>query len=202
MTHAKYKLGNKVLKIKHDENASNPREWDNLSRLIFVGTHKNLGDKHEFNSNEHYYESRQDFIERGAEHVRKYLKREEQLDVAYITPVHMYTHSGSTISTSYSGQYADRWDSGTMGFAVLTKQDIRKNWGLKRITQHYLDWAIRILESEIETLDHYIRGDVFGYVLKEDGEEIDSYWGFYGDDIKTNGILDYVGEEWAEVEEV
>ena len=201
MAHKKYKLGNKTLKIKHDDNAESPREWDNLSRLIFVGKGSHLGDKHEFNVNDHYYKSRHDFMKRGAEHVRKYLKREEKQDVAYITPVHLYEHSGTTISTSYSGQYACQWDSGTIGFAVVTKQDIRKNWGLKKVTQHYIDWAVRLMEGEIKTLDQYIGGDVYGFVLKEDGEETDSCWGFYGDNPIENGMLEHIGDEWKEVVE-
>ena len=41
----------------------------------------------------------------------------------------------------------------------------------------------RILESEIETWDTYLRGDVYGFVAEDpEGEQIDSCWGFYGDE--------------------
>lgn len=198
-----YTANGKTLKIIPDPNrgGEGPRQWDNLSRLIFVGKHKNVGDEHNFNP-ERQYESRENFMEEGAEDVRRYLKREEGLDVAYITPVHLYSHSGETISTSYGYPYNDRFDSGTCGFAVLTKQDIRKNWGIGRVTKKYLEKAIDMLEGEIKTLDQYMRGDVYGYLIEgEDGEEIDSCWGFYGDDISKNGILDYAGKEFREVVE-
>jgi hypothetical protein len=187
------KIGEYTLKIYQDGYAENPRSEDNLSRLLFVGKHKHLGDEHNFNPDGHCYSSREDFISRGATHITNYLKKEEGLDVAYITPIHMYTHDGSTISTSYSGQFADRFDSGTCGFAVLTKQDIRENWGIKRVTQDKLKNAIGILMGEVSTLDHFIQDEVYGYELLDgDGEEINSCGGFYGDNPKTNGILDEI----------
>lgn len=197
-SYKKFKLGNKTLKLKFDTDAESPRQWDNLSKLIFVGKHKHLGDAHSFDVGNGHYESRDHFMEQGAKDVTKYLKSQGE-DVAYITPVHLYEHSGSTISTSYSGQYADKWDSGTCGFAVITRQAIKENWSVGRVSKKDIAKAIDILEGEIATLDTYLRGDVFGFVLKEDGEETDSCWGFFGDDILTNGIMDHIGEEWREV---
>ena len=37
------------------------------------------------------------------------------------------------------------------------------------------------LHSEVETYDQYLRGECYGFQLYEDGEEIDSCWGFLGD---------------------
>jgi hypothetical protein len=186
-----FKIGEHTLKIYQVGHAENPRSEDNLSRLLFVGKYKHLGDEHRFNPDEHCYSSREDFISRGATHITNYLKKEEGLDVVYITPIHMYTHDGSTISTSYSGQFADRFDSGTCGFAVLTKQDIRENWGIKRVTQDKLKNAIGILMGEVSTLNHFIKDEVYGYdLLDGDGKGINSCRGFYGDNFRTNGILD------------
>ena len=38
-----------------------------------------------------------------------------------------------------------------------------------------------ILKGEVQTFDDYLQGNVFGYVVEKDGEEIDSCWGFYPD---------------------
>lgn len=183
------KAKGKVVKIVQDSCIDSPREWDNLGRMIFTGGHSHLGDKHnvDFSGG---FNSRQDFIERGEEVVRKHFK-----DVAICYPVHLYSHSGESISIDYKYPYDCRWDSGTIGFAIVTKEDIRKNWGIKRVTQKYIDHAERILRGEVETLDQYIRGDVYGFIVEdEEGNHIDSCYGFYGSDIKENGMMDYLDE--------
>lgn len=79
-----------------------------------------------------------------------------------------------------------------------------ENW--REVADHYL-------ECEMETYDQYLRGDVYGYVLtktvveqvkcphcgeviREYEEEVeeDSCWGFYGDCLEENGILDNLGD--------
>jgi hypothetical protein len=40
-----------------------------------------------------------------------------------------------------------------------------------------------IVKSEIEQYDQYLRDDVYGYVVEdENGEHLDSCWGFFGFD--------------------
>lgn len=186
----KYALpNNRTLEVTQEECAESPREWDNLTKLIFVGSHKHLGDSHDI-SFDCGFDSRQDFIEGGAKIVAKKLK-----DIAIIKAVHLYEHSGIALSTSMSGQFACRWDSGTCGFAVITKSQIRENFGVKRVTAKLIAQAEKMLEGEIETLNDYLSGNVYYFNIEnEDEEHEDSCGGFYGDDIKINGILDHVSE--------
>ena len=185
-------LGNERVRIVQDEDVETPRNWSNLSKMIFTGGHKHLGDKHEVDFDEEF-DSRQDFIERGEEIVRKHFK-----DVAVCYAVHMYKHSGESISIDYSGQYTCRWDSGTIGFAIVTKEDIRKEYNIKRVTQKYIDKCENIVRGEIKTLDQYISGEVYGYVVEDKDENvIDSCYGFFGDDIEKNGISDYLEEKYV-----
>ena len=186
------KLGNETVKIVQDGDVETPRNWSNLSKMIFTGSYKHLGDKHEVDFDEEF-DSRQDFIERGEEIVRKHFK-----DVAVCYAVHMYKHSGESISIDYSGQYTCRWDSGTIGFAIVTKEDIRKEYNIKRVTQKYIDKCENIVRGEIKTLDQYISGEVYGYVVEDKDENvIDSCYGFFGDDIEKNGISDYLEEKYV-----
>ena len=186
-----YKTATKKLEIFYDQNAESPREWDNFCQCIFTGKWKHLGDKHsiEFNGG---YSDRNDFIERGEAEVRKAIK-----DVVICKSVHLYSHSGETISTNLEGQYADRWDSGTIGFIVITKDAIRENYGVKNVTKKHIEKAEKHIGYEIETLDQYIRGEVFGFKLIdiETGNEDDACWGFYGDDNKTSGIIEHINDE-------
>ena len=192
------RAGNKILRILQDNNPDDPRSWDNLAKMIFVGKHKSLGDKHDFEF-EGSYNSRQDFIEKGEIELRKYFK-----DVAVIKAVHLYEHSGTSISTSMSYPFDCKWDAGTIGFAVITKTDIKEEFGVKRVTKELLKRAEAILDGEVETLNQYISGDVYGFELVEVSEcdkgcehetHLDSVWGFYGNDFANNGITDHFDDE-------
>ena len=63
------------------------------------------------------------------------------------------------------------------------------------------------LKNEVEIYDQYLTGDVYGFDLvkvstcdegHEHEESIDSCWGFYGSDIKENGMLDNLSSEYRE----
>jgi hypothetical protein len=184
-----FKTADKVLKIEQDCYGESPRSWDNLARVI-LASHTHIGDNHDIQFSGEY-NSREDFIETGEQEVRKQLK-----DVVICKPLHYYEHSGCGVSTSMGYPFNCRWDSGTIGFVVITKEDIRKNWGIKRVTQKYIDHADEILEGEIETLNQYLSGDVYSFTIEDlDGNHIDSCSGFYGGDHKTNGITDHIADE-------
>jgi len=179
---------NRKLKIFYDTTPSSPREWDNLTKMIFIGKHSHLGDKHDFHENHESFEAHQN-------HIAK------ELGAVYIAPIYAYIHSGMTISTK---PFGCQWDSGKLGWVVITKEAIRDCWGIKRVTQKYIEKAINQIEGEVEILDQYIKGDVYGFeVVKittcnkscEHEEHEDSCWGFYGYDIEKNGILDYLSDE-------
>ena len=76
-------------------------------------------------------------------------------------PVYMYDHSGITIRTF---PYSCRWDSGRLGYIYLTWEDIRKNYGRKRITKRLKSEVIEDLIFQIQELDDYLQGDEDEYV--------------------------------------
>jgi len=183
-------LGNKTLEIHYDDSPESPREWDNCSTLILTNGN---GDRTDFQF-AGGYKSRQDFVEQGEAEIRKHFK-----DVAVCLPVNKYSHSGVGYSTSNGYPYNCQWDSGTAGFIVVTKAQIRERLGITRVTKPIIERAAEIASGEVDTFSQWASGDVYGFILKEDGEEKHSCWGFYGSDIKTNGILDHIGQEWKEV---
>ena len=177
----KYEANNQVLTIEQDELGESPREWDNMSKMIFIGKHSGYGDAHDLHQDHNSFEDHQAFVAK-------------QLDAAWITPVYAYIHSGMTISTE---PFSCPWDSGKLGWVVLTREKIRSEYGVKRITQKTLDKAIKVAVTEIETLDQYISGDVYGFTIEdENGDHIDSCGGFYGSDPKTNGMADHLPEHF------
>jgi hypothetical protein len=83
-------------------------------------------------------------------------------------PVYMYEHSGITIRTT---PFGCEWDSGQIGYIFMSAAQARE-----------CESPYAVLEGEIETLDSYIRGEVYGYkIIDADGIEMDSLWGFIGD---------------------
>lgn len=93
-----------------------------------------------------------------------------------ILPLYLYDHSGITISTS---PFSCPWDSGQVGYAVMTKQEIDDEFEGDR------EKAEAYLRSTVKTYDDYLTGRVYGYTIKpaddnEDADEIDdSCWGYY-----------------------
>ena len=65
--------------------------------------------------------------------------------------------------------------------------------GVKRVTKKVIENVERQLQGEVEIYNQYLRGDVYEFVLEDkDKNHIDSVCGFYGSDVKTNGILDHI----------
>lgn len=102
--------------------------------------------------------------------------------------LHVYEHSGITVSSSRDITLDGRRGRAD-GLIYCTLAKAREEWG------DDLEAAYKYLEGEVETYDHYLTGQVYGYVVygppdyDEDGEEIkgtreelESCWGFNGDD--------------------
>lgn len=173
--------GSVVLKVYYDNDAENPREWDNLSKMVCFHHSYSLGDEHNYRVLDYH----------SWEDLKNAIKKDN--DVAVILPLYMYDHSGITISTT---PFSCPWDSGQIGWVYITKEDIRKEYNIKRVTKKYIEKATKILISEIKVYDDYLRGETYGFVLEKDGEEIDSCWGFYGSDFCTNGMKEQIEKEY------
>lgn len=97
------------------------------------------------------------------------------------------------------------------GNSVVVDFDYRKSEAYKNpdnkvtidkslISEVMSEMAKAHLEGEVETYTNYLEGNVYEYTLQEldeDGDEIDmdSCGGFYGDNIKENGILENLPKE-------
>jgi hypothetical protein len=172
------KANNLTLNIFQDEYADSPRNWDNLGKMVCFHRRYNLGDKHDFNSD--------DFD--GWDEFKKYLIQNEGAVV--ILPLYLYDHSGITMNTT---GFSCGWDSGQVGFIYATREQILKEYGCKKITKKIKEKVENILKGEVKDFDQYITGDVYGFeLLDENDETLDSCSGFFGYDFKENGLLEHV----------
>ena len=115
--------------------------------------------------------------------------------VAYMN-LYLYDHSGITMRCGDSNPFSCRWDSGMVGWIVISKETMKREcWNEyvldengKRIkVEHKHDgmpstysyqtrpltddtWkrrAYEFMESDVEVYDQYLTGDVYGFVLYE-----------------------------------
>ena len=175
----------RTLIVTYDDCAESPREWDNLTKMLFFGKHKHLGDKHNINADDY----------NGWNELEEAIKKE--YDVVMIKKVYAYIHSGMTISTQ---SFSCPWDSGVLGFVIITKADLRKEYNWKVLTQKRINEVYNrldnIMDGEVKVLDYYVSGDVYGFRIEDKNGDIeDSCHGFYGYDIQNNGILDYMTDK-------
>jgi hypothetical protein len=104
--------------------------------------------------------------------------------VAVLT-IYICQHGDVQLSTD---PFNDPWDSGIVGIYYTALEDIN-TLGVS------LDQVDRILRAEIEALNHWLNGDVYGVrIFDQDGEEMDACWGFFGTDWDTNGLKDFLPE--------
>lgn len=149
-------------RIEYDSCPENPRtEEDNLFTLYFSDNRYVSGDERIREGHEE-----DDFVNDS-----RYL----------VFDVYAYIHGGVALSVS---PFYCPWDSGKIGFAVISRETIEKELGWKRITSERLRKLEQAyLRSELETYTAYLNGEVFGFVVEtEDGEVLDSCWGYYDRD--------------------
>lgn len=182
------KRNGKTLKIFTDEDPIDPRENDNLTKMVCFHKRYDLGDKQT--------DYRQEAFESWDELKEEIIEKEKPL---VIKPLYMYDHSGITISTE---PFSCQWDSGQIGWVYITNKTINVCGTTINNDETFAQYKERLgkyLEGEVEEYDQYIRGDVYLFELTDEtGKTIDSCGGFFGDDWKNNGLLDNVGHEWID----
>ena len=176
------------LKVVYDEGYESPRDVnDTLGKMVCFHNRYGLGDAH--NNKISDFESWDEVCE-------SILKTYGRNNIAVIMPLYLYDHSGLSISTT---PYSCRWDSGQIGFIFATKEDVRSNFKVKRVTSKLVERTREILLAEVEEYDSYLKGEVFGFILEDlEGNEIESFWGFIGTD-SIKDMKDYIPEEYSEL---
>ena len=92
-----------------------------------------------------------------------------KLGEVYALPVFSYIHGSVQLSTT---PFSCPWDSGRSGIAIASKRDFKDEAE-----------AHRCIRSVIDEFNHYLNGDVWGYVITDEGGcELGSCWGMYGSD--------------------
>lgn len=195
--HGTTEFGEYIIKVEQDDMNESPREWDNLGTMYCWHSRYNLGDY-----NDNPYSSPNAMIHDLSglfeDELTEYLT-EEDLEKCYdaaiknhiILPLYLYDHGGITMNTT---GFSCGWDSGQVGYIVMSYENIRKEYNWKNITKKRREQIEKYLTGEVETYDHYLTGSVYWYSIEkgEDEELVDSCGGFYGYYTDDDGYM--IGE--------
>jgi len=171
-----------TIKIEYDTDPMDPRkEFHTLGTIFALCHNRTLSDD-------------------DAEDPREWTREEQDQYISL--PVYMYDHSGVLLSTT---PFSCPWDSGQVGRIYVSKEKVRKEYGWKRLSEARVDNIKECLRQEIKVLSDYMSGSVYGHIVEaEDGDVIDSCWGYYGDEeieymlLQGRKVIDYYLEREAE----
>jgi len=163
-----------TIEIYPDLDPTNPRDWDNLGTMVCFHPRYELGDPHNYTPEE----------------LIALIKSGDYLCL----PLYLFDHSGLAMSTDanrFAVWDSAGWDWGQVGYIIVSKEKIRKEYNCKRITRKIREKVLNALRAEVQAYDAFLRGEVYGYtIIDPHGEPIDSCWGFLGDP-EESGLLDY-----------
>jgi len=163
---------NVVIEIHQDEDAESPANWDNLGEITYKGHGRHVLGTEAVDDDR--------FTE---------ISRKIQTGQYIGIPVYAYVHGQATIKAAYENPFGCPWDSGWSGWVYTTREKALQEYGGKRITKSIREKVYSVLRAEVETFDQYLRGEVYGWVLKVDGEQVDSCWSYYGVDAAKSDAL-------------
>jgi hypothetical protein len=160
------KVQNLTVRIEQDtDRQETSRDWDNLGTMYCWHNRYRLGDENPYKTPEAFFES------------------EEYKQAVTVLPLGLYDHSGISmyVGTGSHPFDAGGWDSGQVGVIFVTRARVLSEYSAKRITKNLLAKVREVLAGEVKTYDQDLTGDVYGYIVEdENGQHIDSCWGFYG----------------------
>jgi hypothetical protein len=153
-------IGNYTIHIIRDFEPVNPRnEYENFGTLIVFSNRYNLSD------NDNYL---------NRQHLESYLHKNRCISL----PIYLGCYQEPKLSLDGDERYLS-------GYIFVEKEKVLKEWKTKKIIPEIEKQVLDNMKAEIETFNHYIEGNCYGYVITEENEEyeneIDSCWGFYGE---------------------
>ncbi len=187
-------FGDYTIEIEQDE-AEDPRTWDNLGTMVCFHGRYNLGDKHNYDYGNEMFralsglypdKATEDLTDENIQRCKD-LARYKNV----ILPLYLHDHSGITMNTT---GFSDPWDSGQVGYIYISLEDIRKEYNVTRVTPQLRRKVAEYLTNEVKTYDHFLCGEVYWFNIEKNGEDVHScgsYFG-YGDEYMINEIKKHI----------
>lgn len=157
-----------ITAVEIDDDPQNPRDDDNMGTMICLHKRYVLGDEHDYKVGDYsgWNGLEADIV--------------AAIGPAIVLPLFLYDHGGITISTR---PFSCGFDSGQVGFIYITKERIRVEYNVARVTSRVQFLAENALRAEVEAYDYYITNNVWGYAISDAlGNEYEACWGFMGEE--------------------
>lgn len=209
--------------IAQDFDPVSPRDWDNLGTMECWHRSYVLGDEQLRSepSFEEWITDKAFALDDGAQDLYDYWAYERDDEDRAVKamdrlaskkmiwlPLDLYDHGSITMRVG-SSLYPE-FDRGTCGVIWVSLEDVKKEFGWKRMSRKRYSQIEKILRQEVETYAQYLEGSVYGFEYtithKEhcdccehdwtEEDASDSCWGFYGD--PSDYMLDEVNADLAQ----
>lgn len=168
----RFKHNGLTVEIMQDEDAEDPRQWDNIGTMVCFHKRYRLGDY------DHGFKT-VDGLDWPVK-LKEFLVA--QKDTLLVLPLFLMDHSSlsmRTDSAAFKACDSAGWDWGQVGVIYVTHEKIVKEFGA--CNEETIAKARAGLIQEVETYSQYLAGEVYGYVIEdEDGNNVDSCFGMFG----------------------
>lgn len=178
--------GNKAkaeLVYDQDSDVTNPREGDNLGTILIAPSKA-----HWVASPDSAVDTSIPFGKNPFEHwdnIRREQLKLKKSEIAIAYPITKYEHGEIFLQLGHKSG----WDYAALGFVYVTKDQVRKCYGVKRITKSIIEYAENCIQAELDLLTSWLNGECYGWQIKEyaltdddlDWEEVgvlDACWGY------------------------
>lgn len=157
------KGSNQTLRVFQSLISENPREWGEYYSN-FISLYKgNLCDLTDANASD-MKEDLQSKEFTCKEDAIAFLERKYNC-LAF--PIYGYSHCGLSISLT---PFSCSFDSGIFGYITLSKEYIREEYGVKKITKSIKTDVFNALSKEINSMDVYINDEVYEYTITDNND--------------------------------
>lgn len=168
-----------TITIDESWDIESPRERDNLWWMVCDHKRYDLWDEKAPTEIDYYDRELQQHTYRGCndwEDVAKQLHNEN--NIAVILPLSLYDHSWISMRVWVASWY----DSWQVWFIYATIEDIRKEYGVQRISKQLIKKIEWILEQEVAIYSQYLEWDYYYTTIEKDWEYIDGGSEFWYDE--------------------
>ena len=188
--------GNKVqAELVYDPDATNPRECDSLGTILITPNKA-----HWIASHDDEVDASIPFGNSPYEHwdnIRREQLKLKKSEIAIVYAVTKYEHGEIFLQLGHKSG----WERGVVGFIYVTKETLRKCYGVDRITKSIIERAKNCLQSELDMLTAWLNGHCYGWQIKEyaitdDGldwkevDVLDACWGYFDQDYAFGSMKD------------
>ena len=159
------------IELWQEEDPENPRDWEeNLGIFALFHGKYTLAYEWELVSRRALQEDCRSWGD-VINTIKREQKKAKDPVVAWL-PVKMYDHSGVWLSdTIERGWFHASWDSGQVGFIFVTRSQVHKLLGWKRLSAAHINKLWDALRQEIKVYGAWLNGDNYGYTVGEDDLE-------------------------------